>query len=80
MNDLLRNIPSVTELLESDEIQVVLESTQSEFVVAAARQALDRLRNAILAHDEHEVDVQKLTLDASHPAFARITDEYHQTL
>ena len=63
MNDLLRNIPSVTELLESDEIQVVLESTQSEFVVAAARQALDRLRNAILAHDEHEVDVQKLTLD-----------------
>ena len=38
MNDLLRNIPSVTELLESDEIQVVLESTQSEFVVAAARQ------------------------------------------
>ena len=63
MNDLLRNIPSVTELLESDEIQVVLESTQSEFVVAAARQALNRLRNAILAHDEHEVDVQKLTLD-----------------
>ena len=63
MNDLLRNIPSVTELLESDEIQVVLESTQSEFVVAAARHALDRLRNAILAHDEHEVDVQKLTLD-----------------
>ena len=63
MNDLLRNIPSVTELLESDEIQVMLESTQSEFVVAAARQALDRLRNAILAHDEHEVDVQKLTLD-----------------
>lgn len=63
MNDLLRNIPSVTELLESDEIQVVLESTQSEFVVTAARQALDRLRNAILAHDEHEVDVQKLTLD-----------------
>ncbi len=63
MNDLLRNIPSVTELLESDEIQEVLASTQSEFVVAAARQALDRLRNAILAHDEHEVDVQKLTLD-----------------
>lgn len=63
MNDLLRNIPSVTELLESDEIQVVLESTQSEFVVTATRQALDRLRNAILAHDEHEVDVQKLTLD-----------------
>tara|TARA_Y100001960_G_scaffold90247_1_gene96943 strand:- start:511 stop:1947 length:1437 start_codon:yes stop_codon:yes gene_type:complete len=60
MNDLLRNIPSVTELLESDEIQELLQTTRSDLVVAAARTALDQLRSAILTHDLHEVDVPLL--------------------
>jgi len=60
MNDLLRNIPSVTELLESPAIKDLLMSTHNEIVVEAARASLDELRHDILAHNVHDINQAKL--------------------
>ena len=60
MNDLLRNIPSVTELLESPAIKDLLMSTHNEVIVEAARASLDELRHDILAHNVHDINQAKL--------------------
>ncbi len=60
MNDLLRNIPSVTELLDAPAIQQLLVSVHQDVVVSAAREALDLLRSEILAHNTHEIDMAAL--------------------
>lgn len=55
MNDLLRNIPSVTELLETPAIKGLLATTHSDVVTEATRDVLDGLRNDILANNTHEM-------------------------
>ena len=56
MNDLLRNIPSVTELLDSPAIKDLLISTPNGLVVEATRTSLDELRSDILANNVDNIN------------------------
>ena len=60
MNDLLRNIPSVTELLDSPAIKDLLISTPNGLVVEATRTSLDELRSDILAHNVDNINQAEL--------------------
>ncbi len=52
MNELLRQLPSVTDILAQAEIQVLLRSIRQETIVAAARNVLDAIRRDILAQND----------------------------
>jgi len=52
MNELLRQLPSVTDILAQAEIQVLLRSIRQETIVAAARNVLDSIRRDILAQND----------------------------
>ena len=60
MNDLLRNIPSVNELLDSPAIKDLLISTPNGLVVEATRTSLDELRSDILAHNVDNINQAEL--------------------
>jgi L-seryl-tRNA(Ser) seleniumtransferase len=52
MNELLRQLPSVTDILAQAEIQDLLRSIRQDTVVAAARIVLDSIRRDILADND----------------------------
>jgi L-seryl-tRNA(Ser) seleniumtransferase len=52
MNDLLRQLPSITDILAQIEIQALLSSIRQETVVAAARNVLDSIRRDIRAQND----------------------------
>ncbi|MBA62426.1 MAG: L-seryl-tRNA(Sec) selenium transferase [Planctomycetaceae bacterium] len=60
MNDLLRNIPSVSELLDTPAIKDLLAATHNRVVVEATRAAIEQLRSNILAHNTHDVNQNHL--------------------
>ena len=66
MNDLLRNIPSVTELLDSPAIQELAVSTHNDVVVEAARKVLEKLRSDVLSQDTHEINHNELIEEIVH--------------
>ena len=49
--ELLRTLPSVDEVLRSNEIKGMLDAYPRELVVASIREALERVRNQLLADD-----------------------------
>ncbi|KJS14806.1 MAG: selenocysteine synthase [Peptococcaceae bacterium BRH_c4b] len=49
--ELLRTLPSVDEVLRSNEIKDMLDAYPRELVVASIREALERVRNQLLADD-----------------------------
>ena len=52
MNELLRQLPSITDILAQAEIQDLLVNIRQDTVVAAARDALDSIRRDILADND----------------------------
>jgi L-seryl-tRNA(Ser) seleniumtransferase len=52
MNELLRQLPSITDILAQAEIQDLLRSIRQDTVVAAARDVLDSIRRDILADND----------------------------
>ena len=52
MNELLRQLPSITDILAQAEIQDLLGNIRQDTVVAAARDALDSIRRDILADND----------------------------
>ena len=52
MNELLRQIPSITDILAQADIQELLRSIRQDTVVAAARNVLDLIRRDILAGND----------------------------
>ena len=60
MNDLLRNIPSVTELLDAPAIKELAVSIHNNVVVESARIVLEKLRSDIRAQNVHEINHKDL--------------------
>lgn len=60
MNDLLRNIPSVTELLDAPAIKELAVSIHNDVVVESARIVLEKLRSDIRAQNVHEINHKDL--------------------
>ena len=52
MNELLRQLPSITDILAQAEIQDLLRNIRQDTVVAAARDVLDSIRRDILADND----------------------------
>lgn len=63
INDKLRNLPNIDEVLKQAEIQELILLTQRDVVVSAIRASIDEMRNAIKKEKEINIDIGSVVFD-----------------